>query len=114
MKEKRQPKKAPTRRKPAHRGNPTPAVDAAEVGVSVEERQRLIEVAAYYRAEQRSFAPGQELEDWLAAETEIDARLTRTFGGAQAPPTIRAREDGPFSGATGPPASSEGDCPIDD
>jgi hypothetical protein len=26
---------------------------------------------AYYRAEKRGFAPGYELEDWLAAEREI-------------------------------------------
>ena len=38
-----------------------------------EDRQRLIAEAAYLRAEQRGFAPGQELEDWLAAEIEIDA-----------------------------------------
>lgn len=32
-----------------------------------------IAVAAYYRAERRGFAPGHELEDWLAAEAEITA-----------------------------------------
>jgi len=31
--------------------------------------------AAYFRAERRGFAPGHELEDWLAAETEINERL---------------------------------------
>jgi hypothetical protein len=30
-----------------------------------------IEIAAYYRAAARGFAPGQELEDWLAAEREL-------------------------------------------
>ena len=30
-----------------------------------------IEMAAYYRAAARGFAPGQELEDWLAAEREL-------------------------------------------
>lgn len=42
---------------------------------SPEERQRLIATAAYYRAERRGFAPGCELEDWCAAEAEIDQRL---------------------------------------
>jgi hypothetical protein len=37
-----------------------------------DERQRKIELAAYYRAERRGFAPGNELEDWLAAEAEVD------------------------------------------
>lgn len=36
-------------------------------------RQQRIATAAYYRATQRGFAPGYELEDWLAAEQEIDA-----------------------------------------
>jgi hypothetical protein len=33
----------------------------------------MIAEAAYYRAEQRNFAPGREIEDWLAAELEIDS-----------------------------------------
>lgn len=47
----------------------------AAAPVSAEERQRMIEEAAYYRAEKRGFAPGYEAEDWAAAEREIDARL---------------------------------------
>ena len=35
------------------------------------ELQARIAEAAYYRAERRGFAPGQEVEDWLAAEKEI-------------------------------------------
>lgn len=31
----------------------------------------MIATAAYYIAEQRNFAPGHELEDWLAAERQI-------------------------------------------
>jgi hypothetical protein len=33
-------------------------------------RQKIAELA-YYRAEQRGFSPGYELEDWLAAEAEV-------------------------------------------
>jgi hypothetical protein len=44
-------------------------------GVTLEERHRLISEAAYYRAEQRGFIEGFELEDWLAAEAEIDSRM---------------------------------------
>lgn len=40
-----------------------------------EDRLRMIAEAAYFRAEQRGFAPGRELEDWLAAEIEVDALL---------------------------------------
>jgi hypothetical protein len=44
-------------------------------GVTLEERHRLISEAAYHRAEQRGFIEGFELEDWLAAEAEIDANI---------------------------------------
>lgn len=43
--------------------------------VTAEERHRMIAVAAYHRAERRGFTGGCELEDWLAAETEIVQRL---------------------------------------
>ena len=33
----------------------------------------MVAEAAYYRAEKRGFAPGLDLEDWLAAEKEIEA-----------------------------------------
>jgi hypothetical protein len=38
-------------------------------------RQDCIAKAAYFLAEQRGFAPGHELDDWLAAESEFDQRL---------------------------------------
>jgi hypothetical protein len=43
--------------------------------VSSEEARRLIAEAAYYRAKQRNFAPGHELEDWIEAESEVLGRL---------------------------------------
>jgi hypothetical protein len=36
------------------------------------DRQQLIAEAAYYIAERRGFSPGNELEDWLQAEQEVD------------------------------------------
>jgi hypothetical protein len=42
---------------------------------TAEERQSMIAKAAYLRAERRNFAPGHELEDWLAAEAEVDRQL---------------------------------------
>lgn len=36
-------------------------------------REARIERAAYRRAEGRGFHPGAELDDWLAAEREVDA-----------------------------------------
>lgn len=35
-------------------------------------RESDIAVAAYYRAQARGFAPGNELQDWLAAEQETN------------------------------------------
>lgn len=40
-----------------------------------EKRGDLIAKAAYFRAERRGFAPGHALDDWLAAEDEVDQRL---------------------------------------
>lgn len=43
--------------------------------VPLEARRNYIEVAAYYIAERRGFAPGNPLDDWTQAETEIDRLL---------------------------------------
>lgn len=37
-----------------------------------EARRRKVEEAAYYLAQKRGFSPGYEMQDWLAAEAEID------------------------------------------
>ena len=46
---------------------------APPAAMSAQERYRAIAHAAYLRAEMRGFAPGHEVEDWLAAEAEFDA-----------------------------------------
>jgi Protein of unknown function (DUF2934) len=38
-------------------------------------RHELIAQAAYFRAQHRGFEPGHELEDWQAAEAEVDMAL---------------------------------------
>jgi len=38
------------------------------------DRLKRIAEAAYKRAQQRNFAPGHDLDDWLEAEQEIDAQ----------------------------------------
>ena len=42
-----------------------------------DERRRLIEESAYYRAERRGFEPGREEEDWLEAEKEVDRNKSK-------------------------------------
>jgi hypothetical protein len=39
------------------------------------ERNACIAEAAYFMAKRRGFSPGHELDDWLTAENEVDARL---------------------------------------
>jgi hypothetical protein len=43
--------------------------------VTAREMYRLVAEAAYFRAESRDFAPGHEVEDWLAAEREVAERV---------------------------------------
>jgi hypothetical protein len=43
--------------------------------ISAEERRRMIAEAAYFRAMQRGFNGGDTLDDWLAAEREINCLL---------------------------------------
>jgi hypothetical protein len=51
------------------------AKTAAPTAPAVDDRQRRVEMAAYFRAERRGFEPGRELEDWFAAEAEIEAQI---------------------------------------
>lgn len=51
------------------------ATKPVPAGITAEQRYLMIAERAYERARQRGFAPGGELEDWLIAEQEIDARL---------------------------------------
>lgn len=49
--------------------------DGAITHIAARERHRLIAEAAYYRALKRGFEGGNALEDWLAAEAEVDRQL---------------------------------------
>jgi hypothetical protein len=51
------------------------------VAIPPTERKRLIAEAAYYRALKRGFLPGYEVEDWLAAEAEVEAQMYRPVSG---------------------------------
>jgi hypothetical protein len=48
---------------------------AARAELSPEEVRKLVSEAAYYRAKQRGFAPGHEVEDWIQAEAEVMRRI---------------------------------------
>jgi hypothetical protein len=51
------------------------AIGSSITEVSNEAKYKRVAEAAYFRSEKRSFAPGYELEDWLAAEAELETRL---------------------------------------
>ena len=46
-------------------------------GIDPDARRRLVAAEAYFLAERRGFAAGNELEDWVAAERLVDSRLTQ-------------------------------------
>ncbi|HLF12916.1 MAG TPA: DUF2934 domain-containing protein [Gammaproteobacteria bacterium] len=48
----------------ARRSTEAVAIKTPDFGAMLAER-------AYFKAEQRGFVPGHELEDWLAAEREV-------------------------------------------
>jgi hypothetical protein len=64
------------------RGSQLSSSATAGVAVCDETRRAMIAEAAYLRAEQRGFASGYELEDWLLAEREVDALLYAHHGDA--------------------------------
>jgi Protein of unknown function (DUF2934) len=47
-------------------------LERREIPSFSESREARIAEAAYWRAERRGFVAGQELDDWLAAEREVD------------------------------------------
>lgn len=69
----RTPKGAPDRQ--PH--TPPEVLTDPEAAWDDEDRYEMIAENAYFRAERRGFQPGFELDDWLAAEQEVDARLGR-------------------------------------
>ena len=52
-----------------------PLESSVRAELSPEEARQLIAEAAYFRAKQRGFEPGHELEDWIQAESEVMGRL---------------------------------------
>jgi hypothetical protein len=80
---KRAPRKAAVVTAVAAEGVPESEVSAPPF-VDPQKRAALIARAAYFRAMNRGFAPGEDLADWLAAEAEVDAELLRRAPGSAA------------------------------
>jgi hypothetical protein len=69
-------KKAAAPRKPtnAQRADPL-STSNIRADASPEEIRKLIAEVAYYRAMERGFEPGHELEDWIEAESAVMRRI---------------------------------------
>lgn len=84
---------------PAESQAPARQMGDGKTRLSDEERQRMVAEAAYYRALQRGFVAGGEVDDWLAAEREIDRQLAMSGHArpsrraAAAPPPAAKRKD---------------------
>lgn len=65
-------KVATTAKSSGKAANPTSAVT---MKISPADRHKMVEVAAYRRAQQRGFVGGDPHDDWLAAEGDVDAML---------------------------------------
>ena len=69
-----QPPPEPTEVTAAH-------LERREIPSFSESREARIAEAAYWRAERRGFVAGQELDDWLAAEKEVDGDIASRQAG---------------------------------
>lgn len=65
---KKSPSKAAATERPAATASKGKRIDPGQ-------RRNYIEMAAYYIAERRGFVGGNEIDDWAAAEAEIDRLL---------------------------------------
>lgn len=63
-------KKSPVKKATPAKAGATPA--AARPTVTPGQRHNYIEVAAFYVAQRRGFAPGNPADDWNMAEQEVD------------------------------------------
>jgi len=66
-------KKATAKKTAAKQTKAKPA--ATKMTISPRERYEMIATMAYYRAEQRNFEPGHDVEDWLDCESTIDRMI---------------------------------------
>lgn len=66
-------KKASTRKKSVSKT----ARKASNKTINPELRQKMIEETAYFSAQQRGFVSDNDLDDWLAAEKEVDKTINK-------------------------------------
>ena len=67
---------SPPELKPSSASKPNSLLGSSLSPASAERRRTMIAEAAYYIAEKRGFETGRDVEDWLLAEKQIDAKLS--------------------------------------
>jgi hypothetical protein len=68
---------------------------AAKAAAGDADRQTMVAMAAYFRAQKRGFAPGYEIEDWIAAEAEVRSWLSTAVEEPRASPKkVHVTRDG--------------------
>lgn len=70
----KQPTQAAAPRAPVEEQREEPLASNLRPEISDADLRARIEESAYYRAQQRGFSPGFELDDWIAAEAEVMRR----------------------------------------
>ena len=85
MPREKSPATQPPRKRASRKARAAAKTPAPTFGqfVGPEQRAALIAEAAFFRAEKRGFSPGHEVEDWLAAESEVDAKLMHAVESGQ-------------------------------
>ncbi|MDP2109377.1 MAG: DUF2934 domain-containing protein [Thiobacillus sp.] len=61
---------------------------------SLEQREAMLREAAYYHCMKRGHTPGHDLDDWLAAEAELERRTPERIASesAEFPPDIEVQQ----------------------
>lgn len=68
---------SPAGAKPNSGSKPSAQPGSSSSPLTAEMRRTMIAEAAYYIAEKRGFAEDRTMDDWLLAEKQIDAALSR-------------------------------------
>lgn len=87
-------RKAPPSQQPASDDRPVEQRAKAQIAARAAARAAAIAREAYYRAERRGFVPGNELDDWLAAEADVDGNGPIEILGSVEDP-VEERHGGP-------------------
>jgi len=70
-------KKATSKKKVASKKKASAKKAPAVTYINNEERYRMVQEAAYHLSEKQNFEPGNDMDNWLFAEIEIEALMKK-------------------------------------